>query len=150
MKVKAQTGIGGKNTAKRKIQVRQYVEEMSKSMRSHSDPFAQDDADEPDVLKPGTLKFSFKTDYIASSDSDLEENEEKDDILAKKLDLDEADRFMAALRMPKLRKSRESSNSVKPVVLPMDLSALKAESERIERLIMAEAVEHEEEEEKSD
>lgn len=140
--------LGGKNTAKRKIQIRKYIEERSKAMRQHSDPFVQDENDGSQVLKVGTMKFSFKTDYIASDDSEFEDEPQDDGILTKKLDLNEADRFMASLRMPKMKKHKQQR--LPPPVVTVDLDALRVQSEMVEKMIMAEAVEHEEEEEISE
>ena len=144
--------LGGKNTAKRKIQIRRYIEERSKAMRQHSDPFVQDENDGSQVLKVGSMKFSFKTDYIASDDSEFDDEQHDYGILTKKLDLNEADRFMASLRMPKAKAKKHSQQRLPPPapVVTVDLDALRAQSEMVEKMIMAEAVEHEEEEEVSE
>ena len=142
--------LGGKNTAKRKIQIRRYIEERSKAMRQHSDPFVQDENDGSQVLKVGSMKFSFKTDYIASDDSEFDDEPHDDGILTKKLDLNEADRFMASLRMPKAKKHSQQRLPPPAPVVTVDLDALRAQSEMVEKMIMAEAVEHEEEEEVSE
>jgi hypothetical protein len=69
-----------------------------------------------------------------------DEPDPADEILSAKINLDEADRFIASLRMPNRRAPMRTQTTVIPAVLaPVDLSHFRQESERIERLRMAEA-----------
>ena len=137
--------LAGKNTAKRKIQIREYIEERSKAMRSHSDPFVCDENAGSHVMNLGPMKFSFRTDYIPDNSSDEDEGD-TDGILTRRMNLDEADRFLAALRMPKLSKAKNKPQTTKPLIIPVDLKALKEQSDKLEKLRMAEATGEEEEE----
>jgi hypothetical protein len=93
--------LGGPKTAKRKIQIRQYLTERQ-ATASHSDPFLpQDESDARDQLSPRIPRFRFTTQYVADeTPEEIDETpEEIDEILSKKVNLDDADRFVASLRI---------------------------------------------------
>jgi hypothetical protein len=86
--------LAGPKTAKRKIQIRQYLADH-RSSSTHSDPFLPlTDSDSQIILTPRLRKFSFQSRYFPD-----EPPEEVDEILSKKVDLDAADRFVASLRI---------------------------------------------------
>jgi hypothetical protein len=88
--------LGGPKTAKRKIQIRRYITEHGMK-HVQSDPFLPDQGEsDSNWPSPVPLKLTFK---IADRTSHTEEKP-SDDILSRRVDLDEADRFIAALRLP--------------------------------------------------
>ena len=144
------SGVGGRNTAKRKIQVRKFVEERFNAVREYSNPFLSEEEDS-ECLRPRELKLSFKRDYVPD---DSEESDSEDQILSRRVNLDEADRFIASLKMPKARGKSAAGTAAPPVglCLDIDMSKLERESERVRRLRLRESQgdEGEEEEEESD
>jgi hypothetical protein len=124
--------LAGPNTAKRKIQLRQYVTEKSKRTQSHSDPFLPDDEnDSSPNLNPRMAKLSFTTAYVPEPDLCP-----TDEILSSRINLDEADRFIATLKMPSRRRPTRQTRDepYKPQFFAhLDLSAFGAVSERVER-----------------
>jgi len=131
--------LGGPKSAKRKIQIRQYVTEQSKKMHSFSDPFMPEDEDavSENLLNPPKGKFTFRTTYAPDSECD-----HMDDILSSKIDLDEADKFIASLKIPS--KLQAPKAPTKKVIQPrvfthVDVSAFRAESEKLERLRLADS-----------
>jgi hypothetical protein len=136
--------LAGPKTAKRQIQIRQYVTEQNKLSQRHSDPFAleSENAASPN-LNPRVAKLSFKTTYTPET-----EEARVDEILSWKINLDEADRFIAALKIPSKRSSLAKGSpekGYKPKVFSLfDLSTFRAESERLKKLRLAEAEDPEE------
>jgi hypothetical protein len=136
--------LAGPKTAKRKIQIRQYVTEQRKLSQRHSDPFAPESENTASPnLNPRVVKLSFKTVYIPEA-----EEARVDEILSSKINLDEADKFIAALKIPVKRSCPVKGNPekhYKPKVFSLfDLSTFRAESERLEKLRRAEAEDPEE------
>ena len=143
------SGVGGRNTAKRKIQVRKFVEERFNAAREYSNPFMSEE-EESECLRPRELKLSFKRDYTPD---DSEESDSEDQILSKRVNLDEADRFIASLKMPKARTKGLATTPAPPVslYLDIDMSKLEMEAERVRKLRLRESQGDEgEEEEESD
>jgi hypothetical protein len=146
--------LGGRHTAKRRIQIRQYLAERTLESREYSNPFVPDDDNPPGglVLNVRPVKLSFRTAYVPD-----EETEPADDILSPTIDLDEADRFISVLRIPNHSCSPGPGTLVKPRVLTaVDLATFQAASERLDRLQRKEAEdtddseEDEEDEEETD
>ena len=130
-------GIGGRNTAKRKIQIRKYIAEQFHAMRTYSDPFLHDESEGEDTLKPRELKFSFKGHYKTES---TDTSDDEDEILSSKVNLDEADRFIAALKLPKRKKQQQEAKQEKPApFVPLDLTVFKEETEKLEKIRMRES-----------
>jgi hypothetical protein len=130
--------LSGPKTAKRKIQLRQYVTEESKRTQGHSDPFLpEDENDSPSNLNPQMKKLSFRTEHIP----DLE-LQSTDEILSSGINLNEADRFIASLKMPsRRRRTNQARNEpYKPrVFMQLDLSPFRTASEQYEHWQVAEA-----------
>lgn len=95
--------LGSRHTAKRRIQIRKYLDQRYQHNREFSDPFAQEDNETTNVLKVDTVKYSFKTDYIPEKDSDDEQDKDGILIIPNEDSLAEADRFIAALKIPKMK-----------------------------------------------
>jgi hypothetical protein len=135
--------LAGPKTAKRKIQIRQYVTEQRKLLQRHSDPFVPEGENVASPnLNPRVVKLSFKTRYIPDS-----EEVQVDEILSSKINLDEADKFIAALKIPTKRSPGKGTpeRRYKPKVFSLfDLSTFRKESERLEKLRLAEAEDPEE------
>lgn len=130
------SGLGGKDTAKRKIQIRKYLTAKIAESCVWSDPFQEEPDDSP-ILKPRNVKFSFKTDYIP------DESDSTEDEILKQVDLDEADRFLAALKIPK----NPSRTNYSPKVVrnyaksaTADLDEFRAQTERLEKARMKESI----------
>jgi hypothetical protein len=105
--------------------------------KQQSTPFVAEAENLPasNLLNVRPMKLSFKARSVNEEESDP-----VDEILSKKINLDEADRFIAVLKMPTRRTSVKTHAIVKPTALaPVDLSYFRQESERIERMRMAEA-----------
>jgi hypothetical protein len=128
--------LGGRHTGKRRIQIRQFITERGLQSKRQSTPFAAEDENVPtsNLLNVRPMKLSFKTQFVIEAEPDP-----VDEILSSKINLDEADRFIAVLRMPTRRTPVRAHGPVKPAALaPVDLSSFREESERIERMRMAE------------
>lgn len=139
--------IGGRNTAKRKIQVRKFVSEQFRAVRSFSNPFLDDDNGAEDCLKPKESAITFGVGKYVPDDS--EESESDDQILSKKVNLDEADRFMAALRLPRTR-SREDKMRVAIPMEPLNLEKLEIGAEMMRKVRLRESQGEMEEEEETE
>jgi hypothetical protein len=85
------------------------------------------------VLNVRPVKLSFKTEYVPDVETST-----PDDILSRGINLDEADRFIASLRIPS-RKTRTAQNAEwEPTyATAVDFSTFHAEAERLERLRFA-------------
>jgi hypothetical protein len=129
------SGLARPNTVKRKIQIREYVATQRRTA-AYSDPFApQEELDPRSTLKARPVSFRFKKKgYQPEDDPDY-----PDEILTKKVDLDEADRFIAALKLP--TKSLVKDHPAKPLkprlFTSSDLSLLHRESEKLEQARLA-------------
>ena len=144
--------LGGPRTAKRKIQIRQYITEQNKAMQSYADPFVHDENDGSQAWQVKPMSFSFKTDYIPDYGS-KEEPVISDGILSRKVDLDEADRFLAGLRLPRGKKQKKVVQEQKkssPVITPMDLADFKTQNEKLEKVLRAETIGESPEEEEDE
>lgn len=135
--------LAGKNTAKRQIQIRKYLNELHKTERKYSDPFDPDENDGSQILRVGKVKYSFKTDYIV--DKEYSDNFDRDEILITKEDsLDEADRLIAALKIPRNRESasiRQQKMKKYKITNSCDLiQEFKEQSRKLEKLRMVEAI----------
>ena len=128
--------IGGRNTAKRKIQVRKFVAEQFHAVRSFSNPFLDEENSAGDCLKPKESAITFGVGKYEPDDS--EESESDDQILSKKVNLDEADRFMASLRLPRAR-SREEKMHVAIPMEPLDLEKLEIGAEMMRKVQLRES-----------
>jgi hypothetical protein len=130
--------LAGPKTAKRKIQIREYVTNQRFAKQSQSNAFLPDCEEETEQCNsPERVKYTFRLNYQPDLDSD-----DSDEILSSKVDLDEADRFIAALRIPGKRTSTPTNveKKSKHVVLStVDLSAFRKESERLEELRLAQS-----------
>ena len=140
--------LAGKNTAKRQIQIRRYMQRLYNTERTYSDPFAQDENDDSQILRVGKVKYSFKTDYIADKESDDDQFDRDEILIAKESSLDEADRVIAALKIPRNKESVSiRQQKVKKVKLEQAfdlLAEFKEQSKKLEELRRAEAVEESE------
>jgi hypothetical protein len=85
------------------------------------------------VLNVRPIKMSFKTECVPDVETST-----SDDILSRGINLDEADRFIASLRIPS-RKTLTASNAAwEPTyVTSVDFSTFHAETEKLERLRFA-------------
>jgi hypothetical protein len=138
-----EVAIGGRHTAKRRIQIRQFVAKCGVQSKRQSDPFVPDNEDlsPAEVLNVRPVKLSFKAGYAEDSDVDV-----SDEILSAKINLDEADRFIAVLRVPSV--SHVFHPTVKPRLLtPVDLEMFRKQSEKLERLRWEQAEDSSEHEE---
>jgi hypothetical protein len=131
----ASSALGGPKTAKRTIQVRRFLTEQQKIRQSHSDPFLPN-RDVAETLNPPLSKLSFKAPYVPESDS-----QPVDGILSSKVNLDEADRFIAALRLPKRQTSVtfiEPRQTIR-VLTQVGLVTFRAESDKLDKMRIAES-----------
>jgi hypothetical protein len=136
--------LGGRRTAKPKIQIRQYLTQQSKKMQHHCDPFLpeDDDARSRNLLHPKIARFTFRTSCVPDNES-----APFDDILTSKINPDEVNRFIAALRMPagrpvaKLFKLR--------VFTSAGLATFRAESEKLDQMKFADAQDPPEEDDRA-
>jgi hypothetical protein len=129
------SALGGKRTAKRRIQIRQYVSERAIQAQCQSDPFMPDDENLSSeyVLNCRPVKLSFQLSYVPET-----EGNRPDEILSSKINLDEADRFIAVLRIPSHSPSKRSQLVTPRVHTPVDLSSYRAECEKLEKLRLTE------------
>jgi hypothetical protein len=131
--------MSGRTTAKRKIQIRKYVTQQSKNMQHHCDPFLPEDEDafSCNLLSPNSGQFSFGRAYVPDNES-----VPFDDILTSKINLDEADRFIAALRLPARKPAVKlpADKLVKlRVITSVDLATFRAESEKLQEMKLADS-----------
>lgn len=134
--------LAGKNTAKRRIQLRNFITDMSNAGKKYSDPFAQDENDSSQVLRVKNVKYSFKTDYIPESSSSDEEDRDGILRIKKKNCLDEADRVIAALKLPKVQKAEKPPQPQRvKVTSAHDLVAeFREQSQKLEKMRMVQAI----------
>lgn len=132
--------LAGKKTAKRRIQIREFITKQTNSKKVPSTPFIENEDENFEAMCPKPLNFTFKTDYIRDAESD--DSDERDDILTARVNLDDADRFISALKIPRkrvaTRSDRERRVAANARVTPLDLSAFKATSERVAKILAAE------------
>jgi hypothetical protein len=124
--------LGGPKTAKRQIQIRRFMTEQQKIIQSHSDPFLPN-SDPEDTLNPPVAELSFKAAYVPEH-----ELQPGDGILSSKVNLDEADRFIAALRLPKRMQSGQQLPKLR-LFTYVDLEKFRVESNKLDRMRFAEA-----------
>lgn len=144
--------IGGPNTAKRRIQIRRYIQEKQTKNKCYSDPFDNTAKEEKNVdLNPKLKKISIKKKYQLDSE---QESESSDEILTGKINLDDADRFIASLKLPKkksqnkiIKKEQTKCEQVRApkLIMPVDLEAFKKESEKLQKMIEADSQDKDEE-----
>ncbi|OHS94960.1 hypothetical protein TRFO_38847 [Tritrichomonas foetus] len=190
MKKSIRSKIGGPNSALRQINIRKYYENTYKQHRSFSDPFIHDysDSSEPESQNPVArkrknsksgkcddldftnfakklkLKFDYQTDSSDDYFDFFQNGIDKDGILIKP-DLDEADKFIASLKIHKkninLNRYRSASSSAccsgqesqcespaltKPWfgISRSEIDAFQAESEKLQKLLNEEAEDEDE------
>ena len=88
------------------------------------------------VLKPREMKFSFKHNY---KPDDSEDSENDDEILSSKVNLDEADKFIASLKIPKVKKKEQKEERPAAPFVPLDLTVFKEETEKLTKIRMRES-----------
>ena len=114
--------IASLRSAKRKTQIRKYIEKQYMQSRQMSDPFEDDDAEFEKYAFNISTKFrDFSFD---SSDSESDECGDKDGILIRP-DLVEAEKFISSLKLRKGSKMK----SKKPVNAPVHLTMCQADVE---------------------
>ena len=136
--------IGGKNTAKRKTQIREFIACMYKKEQKLSDPF-EDSSDSEEIdesewkMKP--LKINYKKNYKLFQNEDEEEDDfsesQPDEILVRAHNLDEADKFIASLKFNPKKKSQTTDYpklKVESAFSSCDFEAFKKEAERLNTL----------------
>lgn len=105
--------LAKKNTAKRKIQMRQYFEQQVKNKKHYSDPFLHDDNssdEEFEIDFPSKKGIKIKL----QRNTDDEYSSSSDDLLSGNVNLDEADYLIISLKMPK-KNAKQQIKKVKPV-----------------------------------
>ncbi|KAK8885276.1 hypothetical protein M9Y10_040722 [Tritrichomonas musculus] len=130
--------IGGKKSAKRKIQIRKFIESAIKL--SYSDPFIEDDSEVEQCaqfFEP--TKMSIRLRYVESNPEPFDDVD-PDGILVKP-NLEEADKFISSL---KLQKNVSPTQNNKPVykyvekISKQELDAFRNQCEFLSRLKMEE------------
>lgn len=144
--MKKKSIIGGSKTAKRKILIREFFENKIIKMKKFSDPFEDGESDEAIDesewnLKP--LKINLKKNHklFEKEEEQEEETQPSDDILLKNRDLDENDRFIASLNLPRIKTSVQKENSFKSSNFISDFNyketfeQFKTETERLKTML---------------
>ena len=144
--------IGGKNTAKRKINIRNYLKQQVNLRSSPSSPFLNGDSDE-DISSSSndtTIElYNSNTKKKYSSNIDFEKylpKENLDEILSPNVNLDQADRFIASLKLPKKRIQNLKSLPKKTKILfsAEDFFQIKEKGDYIDQLMLLESQDHDE------
>jgi hypothetical protein len=106
-------GVGAPGTGKRLINVRHFMEKSYEHQRCCADPFIDSiPAESVSEQSPVGIKLKFRTDYIPSDST-----EDEDEILPKKrIDLDEAAKFVASLKIGKAKKAKKTESPVSVTV----------------------------------
>lgn len=143
----SKTILGGPNTAKRRIQIRQYIQDKQSKNKCLSDPFDNTAKEERDTeLNPKLKNLRLNKKYQIDTES---ESESSDEILSGRINLDEADRFIASLKLPNKKKQKKiikkdrtsTSDGVKipKLIMSIDMDAFKKESEKLQKMIEADS-----------
>lgn len=146
---KKEISIGGENTAKRKILIREYMNEKRTLKYSKSNPFEEDDVSEDENENGKTKDQKPKKAYIPE-ELPYDKNENVDEILTKNINLDEADKFIASLKLPKKKKEKNTFIESKPskqkhfYFAEFDFTRFQKESEKLQALYLAESQDKEE------
>lgn len=131
--------LGGPKTAKRRIQIRKFIEEERRKYKRYSSPFVGDSSDSDMVLSLTPPQSSF---HACNIMSDSENEEDKDEILIKGINLDEADKFIASLKLPCRRNVKKNVEKIaehkKKKIIPLycqdDLEQFKKTCEKLNKI----------------
>ena len=129
--------IGSLHSAKRKIQVRKYLEAQYTQNKQYSDPFEDNDAEfDKCAFNISTKFFNLDFDY---SDSESEEVGDKDGILVKP-DLVEAEKFISSLKFLKDKSFKKKNNysQFKMTMCAADVEKFKNECDKMKKYRMKE------------
>lgn len=148
--------IGGVRTAKRKILLRKYLTEQMCQPRCYQSPFVEDDEEDSKypILNVTQPKKKYKELDIEEEEEE-EENEDDDEILRKKINLDEADRFIASLKLPGPKRMKEMLKKNEPsckavLTAPDDIEKFKIGFQKLKKMQMAEICGEDEESDNDD
>ena len=136
--------IAGPNSAKRKIQIRQYIQDKQNKKKCFSDPFDNtvEEGDSIKDLNPRLRKFNFTRKYKVEKENN-DSSDDSDEILSGKINLDEADKFIASLKLPKKRKRKSTTNdkqfSSMKFISSTDFQTFKEESDKLMKLRIADS-----------
>lgn len=141
--------LGKKNTAKRKIQMREYFTKQMQTKRFFSDPLkvptkAEDSEIDEEISvfdEPLTKKITLNV-----QQNNHEDEENSDEIFSGNINLDDADRFVASLGLRKKKKIVPKKPVVVPRITTKDAQIFKKEAENLARLREVESQGGEEEE----
>ena len=146
--------LGKKNTAKRKIQIREHFMNQMQAKRYFSDPLyvpdkhqknEDDDSSDLDIFEEIPQHSKIR---LQKEKNDAEEDV-SDDILSANVNLDDADKFVTSLGLNKKRKVVPKKTLFVPRITPKETASFKEQAEHLKHIQEIETQGNEEEEDEN-
>ena len=147
--------LGKKNTAKRKIQIREHFMNQMQTKKYFSDPLyvpdkpknqeEEDDSSELDIFEDIPEHKNIR---LQKEKNDSEEDV-SDDILSANINLDDADKFVTSLGLNKKRKVIPKKAVFIPRITPKETASFKEQAEHLKHIQEIETQGNEEEEDEN-
>ena len=143
--------LGKKNTAKRKIQIREHFMNQMQTKRYFSDPLqVPDNGNDTDDSSDLEIFEELKKQKKLHLNQDSGNNEEvPDDILSTNVNLDDADKFVTSLGLKKRKKIIPKKPAFVPRVTPKETASFKEQAEHLKRIKEIETQGNEEEDDEN-